>query len=166
VKTQSIIRACQLKFATLDAANFPGAARPRFDFDETPQVDENGAQIRVEGQTGCVVLIDRGQDVKLLNFELTTREVANFDIEVYYESLADVDQAVYAIKRNPPAGADESFAPGRGFDFGKLPDLFSPRGTFVIRRVREQRSRVGLNRPGKPVHCCRINYRVEILEQF
>lgn len=156
--TQSIIRACQLKFAGLSAGGFPGGVRPALYFADAPQTDTNGDQVRVSSQ-GYVVLKDRGQDVSLFGFNLETREVANFDFEVYYPELEDVDAAVLAIKRNGGTTAQR-----QGFDFGTLTDLESPRGTFVVRRVREQRDKVGVGRDGRPVHRCVISYRVEVRE--
>lgn len=156
--TQSIIRACQLKFAALTAGNFPGGVRPELYFHEAPQTTGAGAQVQASSQ-GYVVLRDKGQDVVIQSFRLETREVATFDFEVYYPALADVDAAVLAIKRNGGTTADRL-----GFDFGSLSDLASPRGTFVIRRTREQREQAGLGKDGKPVHLCRVSYRVEILE--
>ena len=156
--TQSIIAACQLKFAALTAGNFPGGVLPTLYFDTVPQTDGHGAQIDVTTQ-GLCVLKDNGQTPDLMSFQLQTREVEQFEIGVFYLSLGDVDQAVLAIKRNGGTTAQKL-----GFDFGLLPDLVSPRGTFVIRRVKEQRSREAFGRTNALVHACRLSYRVEVLE--
>lgn len=156
--TQSIIAACITKFAALTATNFPNYTLPTLYFDEAPVVTAAGAQLVVTS-TGYCVLKDNGQDVLPLGFERQTNEVCNFDIEVYYPSLGDVDTAVLAIKRNGGTAAA-----GNGFDFGTLSDLASPRGTFEIVRVREQRGNGGLGKTGVPVHFCRISYRVVVQE--
>jgi hypothetical protein len=157
--TQSIIAAALTKFDGLTASGFPSSTRPKIYFDEAPQTDASGDQIRAESGSGYCVLKDKGQDVKIVSFNLETREVASFDIEIYYTSLADCDTAALAIKRNGGTTAQKL-----GFDFGTLSDLASPRGTFVVKRAREQRGKAGVGRDGKPVHFCRLSYRVEILE--
>jgi hypothetical protein len=156
--TQSIIAAGITKFAALTAANFPGATRPALYFDEAPAVNASGTQIQPTAAGYCV-LKDEGQDVLSLGFERQTNEVCQFVIEVYYPSLADVDTAVLAIKRNGGTAAQ-----GNGFDFGTLSDLASPRGTFEIVRTREQRAFAGQGKTGVPVHVCRLSYRVVVQE--
>lgn len=154
--TLSIIAACQAKLSALTPDYFPGGVLPAMYFDEAPQTTGAGAQIQPTTQ-GYVVLKDDGQDVLDMGFEHQTVEQANVVIEVYYPSLGDVDIAVLAIKRNNgPVGS--------GFDFGTLAELTSPRGTFVLKRVREQRAKAGLGKTGVPIHVCRLTYRVEILE--
>lgn len=164
MSTQSIIAACIGKFATLDSANFPGSARPTLYFDDVPANDASSNPIQAVGTSGICVLKDDGQDVKLMGFgpagvPTPTREVANFRIEVYYELLTDVDAAALAIKRNGGTAAQR-----QGFDFGTLADLASPRGTFVIRRLKEQRKQAGWNQTVQNVHCCTLTYVVEVLE--
>lgn len=156
--TQSIIAACQKKFAALGPVNFPGGVLPQLYFDRAPQTNTAGTQVQPTTQ-GYVVLKDNGQDVELMSFQLETREVERFDFEIYYPQLADCDTAALAIKRNGGTTAQKL-----GFDFGTLPELASPRGTFVIRRVREQRGQRGIGLTGAVVHVCRLSYRVEILE--
>lgn len=156
--TQSIIAASITKFDALTAANFPGASRPALYFDDAPVVNAAGAQVQPT-TAGYCVLKDDGQDVLSLGFERQTNEVCNFVIEVYYPSLADVDTAVLAIKRNGGTTAQ-----ALGFDFGILSDLTSPRGTFEIVRTREQRAGASLGKTGVPVHVCRLSYRVAVQE--
>jgi hypothetical protein len=158
VATQSIIAAVLEKYDSgLSAAHFPSAAKPPVYFDEAPAVDAAGAQLDAEG--GFVVLRDEGQDVQSLGFERQTLEVAAFVLEVYYPSLANVDAAVLAIKRNGGTAAQ-----AQGFDFGTLVDLTSPRGTFEIVRTKEQRSKAGVGKTGKRVHVCKLSYRVVVQE--
>jgi hypothetical protein len=156
VATTSVIAAVLTKFNALTAANFPGSARPPIYLDAAPLTDSAGAQERAGD--GYVVLRDLGTEPQL-EFERTTLEVGEFDLEVYYRSLADVDTAVAAIKRNGGAvGA------GSGFDYGTLSDLVSPRSTHEVRRVREQREFAGLDQTGARVHRCVLRYRVTVKE--
>lgn len=156
--TQSIIDAALTKFDALTATNFPNSARPTIYFDQAPAVKADGSQLSVTSE-GYVVLKDEGQEVVSFGFERQTNEVATFVLEVWYPSLADVDTAVLAIKRNGGTAAD-----GNGFDFGTLSDLASPRGTFETIRVREQRGQEGRGKSGALVHFCRITYRVAVVE--
>jgi hypothetical protein len=152
VATTSVIAAAMTKFDALTAANFPSASRPEIYLDAAPVVD--GSQVRPP----YVVIRDGGM-VPGYEFERTTLEVCEFTLEVYYASLADVDTAVTAIKRNGGAvGA------GSGFDYGTLSDLTSPRSTHEIRRTKETRFLAGIDLSGNRIHACRLEYRVTVKE--
>ena len=152
--TTSIISAVMSKFNALTEANFPDSSRPQIYLDQAPLTDASGTQERPP----YVILRDNGQ-VPTGEFERTTFEACDFVMEVYYESLADVDTAVTAIKRN--GGAVGS---GSGFDFGTLSDLTSPRSTHEIRRTRERRALAGMDLTGKRIHVCYLEYRVTVKE--
>ncbi len=152
--TTSIIAAVISKYESLTAANFPGSSRPPIYLDQAPLTDSSGAQERPP----YVILRDNGQ-VPSYEFERTTIEVCEFVLEVYYASLADVDTAVTAIKRNGGAvGA------GSGFDYGTLSDLTSPRSTHEVRRVKETRRLSSLDYSGNRVHVAILEYRVQVKE--
>lgn len=147
------------KFDGLTAAGFPNAAVPPIYLDDPPLVDA-GVQVRPP----YVVLRDKGM-APSYEFERTTLEVCEFDLEVYYPTpdsggpLANVDTAVTAIKRNGGAvGA------GSGFDYGTLSDLTSPRSTHEIRRVKETRRSAGFGQDGRRVYVCVLEYRVIVKE--
>ena len=152
--TTSIIAAVISKFESLGAVYFPGSSRPPVYLDQAPLTGAAGEQERPP----YVVLRDGGQ-VPEYEFERTTLEVCEFTLEVYYETLADVDTAVTAVKRNGGAvGA------GLGFDYGTLSDLTSPRSTHEVRRVRETRRLSGVNFVGQRTHVCVLEYRVTVKE--
>jgi hypothetical protein len=154
--TTSIISAVISKFEALTASGFPSSSRPPIYLDQAPLTDSAGAQENASG--GYVILRDNGQ-VPSGEFERTTFETCDFQMEVYYASLADVDTAVLAIKRNGGAvGA------GSGFDFGTLSDLSSPRSTHEIRRTRETRRLAGLSLAGARTYVCTLEYRVTVKE--
>jgi hypothetical protein len=156
VATTSVISAAITKFEALTASNFPSSTRPPIYLGAAPLTDSAGAQERAGD--GYVVIRDLGTEPQL-EFERTTLEVGEFEFEVYYRSLANVDTAVTAIKRNGGAvGA------GSGFDFGTLSDLASPRSTHEIRRVRETREFAGIDQTGARVHRCVLRYRVTVKE--
>lgn len=152
--TTSVISAVITKYNALTAANFPSSTVPPIYLDQAPLTDSAGAQERPP----YVILRDNGQ-VPTGEFERTTFEACDFVMEVYYESLADVDSAVLAIKRN--GGAVGS---GSGFDFGTLSDLTSPRSTHEIRRTRERRALAAQDLTGKRIHVCYLEYRVVVKE--
>lgn len=155
--TQSIIAACLLKWDALDVGNFPSSVKPAVAFDTMPPVNAAGAQ--TDAETGYVVLRDLGQQAVPLDFEYRTQEVAQFVWEIFYPSLGNADAAALAIKRNGGTAAQRL-----GFDNGTLSDLASPRGSFVTKRTREQRSVEGHGKTGQTVHAVRLWYSVEILE--
>lgn len=162
MNSQSVIVGVIEKFDALASVNFPSAVRPALYFDEAPVVNAAGAQVQPTTQGYCV-LKDRGQTPSFLAFKtatsMPTKEVAEFDIEVYYPSLGDCDQAALAVKRNGGTTLQRL-----GFDTGSLRTLISPRSRLVIRRTREQRGHGGLGKTGVPVHFVRLSYRVEIIE--
>lgn len=156
--TTSIIAAVLTKYATLSASLFPSATRPPIAFDEMPRTNSVGVALSAED--GYVVLKDVGCVPVIHDFELSTREEGQFIFEVFYPRLADVDLAVAAIKFN---GASAIL--GGGFDFGTLDDLIAPRVTHVITRIKETRTKeLGYGRTGQLIHCCRIGYRVVVME--
>lgn len=153
--TTSVIQAVITKYGTLTAANFPSSTRPPIYLDEAPAVDSSGVQER----PGYVVLRDLGLVPNYLGFERHTAEVNEFEMEVIYESLADIDTAVSAIKLN---GGTRDQA--QGFDLGTLSDLVSPRSTHQVLRTREVRRFVGVSLAGARVHSCTLSYRVTVQE--
>ena len=153
--TTSIISAVMTKYDSLTAANFPSATRPPIYLDEAPPTDSSGVQER----PGYVVLRDRGLVPNYLGFERHTAEVNEFELEVFYESLADVDTAVAAIKLN---GGTRNQA--NGFDLGTLSDLISPRSTHQVLRTRETRRFAGVSLSGVRIHSCTLSYRVTVKE--
>ena len=152
--TTSVISAVMSKWNALTAANFPGSAVPALYLDEAPPV-ASGSQER----TPYAVLRDKGQAPVYAEFERTTLEVCEFEIEVFYTSMADMDTAVAAVKLN---GGTRDQA--QGFDFGDLSDLSSPRSTHQILRTRETRRFSGVNLSGARIHSCTLEYRVTVKE--
>jgi hypothetical protein len=153
--TTSIISAVITKYNALTASGFPSSTRPPIYLDEAPATDSSGTQER----PGYVVLRDRGLVPQYLGFERHTAEVNEFEMEVFYESLADVDTAVAAIKLNGGTRAQAN-----GFDLGTLSDLTTPRSTLQILRTRETRRFVGVSLSGARVHSCTLEYRVMVQE--
>lgn len=86
-------------------------------------------------------------------------EVTELTLTVYYDTLANVDAAVEAIKYN--GGATDA---GSGFDFGSLSTLTGGgRVGQEIRRLSERRyTAPGLGKTGQRTHACELKYRVSI----
>lgn len=115
-------------YATLTAANFPGASRPPLYFGHAALRTAAGGFVNVP----YVVLEDQGADTEL-DFESNPQSSGRFTLSVYYEKLEDVDAAGAAIRFN---GA----APSARAGFDNAPALTIPGWTyepFSLVHVRE-----------------------------
>ncbi len=155
MSTQSVIAACQQKWAALNAAGFPGSVVPELYFDEAPQVSGSGAQVQPT-TAGYAVVKDAGHAIKALSFGVAVREVANLDFEIYYPSLGDCLTAALAVQLNGGAGADRL-----GFDFGTLPALAPPLVLLAIRPRLSQADFAGDGKTGARVHMWKLGYDFE-----
>ncbi len=155
--TESVIRAVQLKVAALTPANFPGGALPAVYFGEAPVVGAAGSQVQVTSQ-GYVVVRDRGAQAGAYTFKLDTREFVALELEVFYPTLADAQQAARAIRLN---GA--SPAARQGLDYGTLPDLGPALRLLAVRPVGVANERAGVGQTGAVVHSVTLTYRVELV---
>ena len=155
--TTSITAAVKAKLDGLAASNFPGAARPPLYFGQAAQATGAGSQQRLP----WVVFTEGGRTFAPLDFERNGVLVVDLELDVYGETLADVDAAVDAIRWNGGAvGA------GQGFDYGDLTDLAAPRSTHQIVPTAEPRRLEGaLDVEGNRVHASRLSYRVTVLER-
>ncbi len=155
--TPSITAAVKAKFDALTASNFPGAARPPLFFGQAPQTDGTGAQQRLP----YVEFSEQGRQVQVLDFERNSVLVLTLALDVYANTLADVDATVDAIRWNGGAVGG-----GAGFDFGTLADLTAPRSTHQLLPAGEpRRYEPPLDIAGARVHAARMEYRVTVLER-
>lgn len=152
--TTSIISAVMAKWDDLLAAGFPDGSRPAIYLDSAPLVAD-GSQVRPP----YAVLRDNGQTPTYTDFERTTLEVCEFDLEIYYADLGDCDTAAAAVRLNGGTRAD-----ARGFDWGELAALGLPRESYQIRRDRERREVAGVGLDGKRVHRLTMSYTVTVKE--
>lgn len=137
----SAVAAILNKFDGLTATNFPGAARPDIYLGEAPMYD--GGQLR----TPMVVLRDKGQ-VPTWDMEVNAIIEGDFDIEIYYRSLADCDTALDAILWNGSSPNQKS-----GLAFCTLtvsPPLYTENQALLPGKV--VREFVGLDYEGQRVH--------------
>lgn len=148
----SIIAAVMAKWDALDAANFPSGSRPAIYLDEAVQAD--GTQVRPP----YAILRDKGLVPEQLGFERQTLEVNEFELEIYYASLADCDTAAEAVKLDGGTRAQ-----GNGFDFGTV-TLAPPRSSFQILRTRETRRFAGLNLSNVRTYVVTLEYKVTPLD--
>ncbi len=155
--TTSVTAAVKALYDGLSAGNFPGGARPPLYFGEAPQTGAGGAQQRLP----YVVFSEQGRQVQVLDFERNSVLVLTLALDVYANTLADVDGVVDAVRWNGGAvGA------GAGFDFGTLGDLTAPRSTHQLLPAGEPRRLEGaLDVTGERVHASRMEYRVTVLER-
>ncbi len=155
--TESVVRAVQLKVAALTPALFPGGAVPAVYFGEAPTTDAAGAQVQVSGQ-GYAVLRDRGAQAGAYSFNLDTREFVTLELEVFYPTLADAQQAAKVIRLNGGSPANR-----QGLDYGTLPDLSPAYRLLAVRPVGAANERAGLGKTGGTVHSVTLTYRVELV---
>ena len=145
----SPIAAAQELYGTLTAANFPGATRPGIYFDQAPQYD--GQQ--VQPGTGYVVMKDGGFNSEL-TFEDDTQEAGSITLEVYADTLANVDAVVKAIRWNGQTPRTRS-----GFDNGTL-SYNSPLFHHELVHVSEVRRVAGVGKSGQRVHMAEVVYKI------
>lgn len=152
--TTSIILALKQKLEELAPSCFPDGVRPQVYLDAAPQA-KNGEQVFPP----YIIIRDQGQIPTHFEFERTTLEVVNAAIEVYYDTLGNVDEAAAAIKLN---GGTRNTA--LGLDYGDLPSLELTRESYQILRTRETRTLAGYGANGQRVHRVTLEYRVTIKE--
>lgn len=154
--TLSIDAALKARYDALTATNFPGDALPPMYFGQAAQTTGAGAQQRLP----YVVFTEASHQFTILDFERSALHVVGFVLDVYANSLADVDECVLGIRLN-----GGTVGQGLGFDYGTLTDLASPRSTHQIIPTGEPRR---LDQPldieGNRVHAARLEYRVTVLE--
>lgn len=158
MSTRSIIRAVQLKVATLAAGCFPNNTVPPLYFDEAPQTDAAGAQVQPT-TAGYGVVKHNGSRTRAYAFGGHTREDHEVVIEFYYPALADCRQAVDAVRLNGCKPSEK-----QGLDFGTLPDLAPPYKLLAIRPLGDEAGREpGAGKTGARVHSWLVRYRVELV---
>ncbi len=155
--TESVIRAVQLKVAALSGGNFPGGVLPAVYFGEAPATNAAGSQVQATSQ-GYVVIRDRGADASAYTFRLDTREFVTLELEVFYPTLADAQQAARGIRLNGGSPAAR-----QGLDYGTLPDLSPAYRLLAVRPVGSSNERAGLGQTGAVVHSVTLTYRVELV---
>ena len=128
---------------------FPGSVRPPAYLDEAPPTDAAGQPVRPP----YLILKDTGTAEPDAGTETNLMEAGGFELTAYDNSLADVDQAVYAVRwggQAPDARA--------GLDFAAL-DLLAPRHPLAVSAPAERRFYAGLDREGLRTHACSLTYR-------
>lgn len=150
----SITNEIKAKYDALTAANFPSAARPALYFGSAAQV-VGGLQVRPP-----YVVFTESRQLRPLDFERNNIVTVQLILDVYANSLGDVDTTVNAIRWN-----GGTVGQGLGFDYGTISGLSAPRSTLQIVPVGEPRRLEGqLDKDGNRVHAARLEYRVTILE--
>lgn len=145
--SNSPIAAVRALYGTLTAANFPGASRPPLYFGEVPLYD--GQQVRPP----YCVLIDNGLTPAADDFEGNVIEDGRLILEVYADTLEDVDAILKAVKYNGQAPGSKA-----GFDYAR-PALNSPYAGMVLERTGPEVRRVaGIGLGGQRTHMARVGY--------
>lgn len=147
--THSYIAAALTKYDGLTAALFPGGTLAPAYFGKAPAVAA-GAQRR----TPYVVLTDLGSSPAYQS-DAGGPEEGGFALDVYADTLADVDRIAAAVKWNgarPDARA--------GFDQGSLA-LDAPLYHLLLTRTKEVRAYEGDGVTAQRVHRCTLTYRVQ-----
>ncbi len=147
--TTNTIAALMDKWNSLTAANFPSATRPLIYLDDAPVTDTTGTQ---EYQPYAIIR-DGGSSCEF-DLERNVIESQKITLEVYADSLADVDQIVEAAKYN-----GGTIAAGSGLEFTTL-TIASLRVSHHVRRSSETRFLAGIGKAGQRVYGCRIEYDV------
>ena len=156
MSTLSIDAAVKSRYEALTAANFAGGVVPPMYFGMAAVTTSTGAAQRVP----YVTFSEDAHPVTILDFERNALHVVTFVLDVYANTLADVDAAVLAIRLN-----GGTVGQGLGFDYGALTDLTSPRSTHQIIPVAEpRRLENALDFSGARCHAARLTYRVSVLE--
>jgi hypothetical protein len=139
------------KFDALTAANFPAAAVPDVYLDEAPAVD-GGSQKRPP----FAVIADEGESPENV-FGQVVVETTRFKVTLYYNSLADADEAALAVRRN--GGTAQQ---AQGFDFGTLSGLPSGFTLKSLVRTGSRRFFAGYDRDAKRVHAVELSYTATV----
>src|SRR5262245_15874314 len=127
----SISNEVTAKYDALTASNFPGGARPPIYFGAAPQVT-SGLQLRPP----YTVFSEGARRVQPLDFERNSLVTVQLFLDVYANSLAEVDTIVNCIRFN---SATPVVGTGSGFDYGTVSGLSSPRSTHQLVPVGEPR---------------------------
>lgn len=147
--THSYFNAALTKYDGLTAALFPGAVLAPVAFGKAAQV-KSGSQVR----TPSVVFTDTGSAPEYQS-DYGGPETGGFTIDVYADSMSDVDKIVAAIKWNGQAPGNRA-----GFDLGTL-TLDAPLYHVALTRTNEVRSYEGDGQTAQRVHKCTLTYRAE-----
>lgn len=145
----SYFNAALTKYDGLTAALFPGAVLSPVAFGKAAQV-RSGSQVR----TPSVVFVDTGSSPEHQS-DSGGPETGGFTIDVFADTMADVDKIVAAIKWN---GSPPNLK--AGFDHGTL-TLDAPLYHVSLTRTREVRSHEGDGQTAQRVHHCELTYGVE-----
>lgn len=158
--TTSITAAVKTKYEALTAANFPSSTVPAIYFGTAPVVDGSGTQVRPP----YTVFNEGAREVKPLDFERNNIVTIDLTMQVFANTLADVDTICNAIRFNQAIGAGV-VGDGTGFDYGTLSDLTTPRSTLQIVPAGEPRRLENtLDRNGARCHGAILRWKLTVLE--
>ncbi len=147
----SVIVAFEEKVDALSLANLTAALRPPIYLDSVPAVDGN-AQVRPP----WAVLKVTSPFVPKLDTSAGGIEAGEFGLDIYAESLGDIDTIVTALKYNNAAPNLKG-----GLDFGAL----TLTGRYIHISTRPTGNRAahsGINYNGARVHMRALTYRVVV----
>ncbi len=148
----SPIAAIKALYSGLTAANFPGASRPPVYFGESPLYD--GQQVRPP----YVVVRDDGLTAEH-EFEANVIEDGGLTVEVYADTLEDVDMIVKAIRWNGQSPGQRA-----GFDFA-APSLDSPYTGMALVFRTAVRKVAGVGLAGQRTHMATMTYTLRATVQ-
>jgi hypothetical protein len=144
----SVITAVQARWAAV----FDQAGDPPLYFDEAPQTDAAGAQVRVP----YAVLRDTTGLTPEYFSDHGAVETGDIDVELIATTVAILDGFVARAKWGGQAPSQKA-----GLDWFALSLTTSPRYQISLRRTNERRSYAGFDYQGARCHSCVLTYEVK-----